>query len=232
MSTFDRQAILESLSRLVTPGIKLTALADELGVRKHDYETLRSTVLELVEEGSVHVLPGGAFAQAPHGRTPAPHAKPVPPPPPQPRAHKKARHKRRAREQEAPKRARKAELPWKTPAAPARPLSQPAEEFDPETGEMRPTGTGKLVVKPMGKPVPVKPATRGAPVVRREDDNRPIGRITVHPAGYGFVATPDGTVFVPAKYRSTTLDGAEVALDTWPGVRGAAGGEIEVRARA
>src|SRR3569623_269515 len=137
MSTFDRQAILESLSRLVTPGIKLTALADELGVRKHDYETLRSTVLELVEEGSVHVLPGGAFALAPHGRTPDPHAKPVPPPPPEPRAHKKDRHKRRDREQEAPKRARKAELPWKKPAAPARPLSQPAEEYAPETGELR-----------------------------------------------------------------------------------------------
>ena len=30
MSSFDRQAILESLSRLVTPGIKLTALADAL----------------------------------------------------------------------------------------------------------------------------------------------------------------------------------------------------------
>ena len=31
MSTIDRQAIIETLSRLVTPGIKLTALADELG---------------------------------------------------------------------------------------------------------------------------------------------------------------------------------------------------------
>src|SRR3569623_1191785 len=231
MSTFDRQAILESLSRLVTPGIKLTALADELGVRKHDYETLRSTVLELVEEGSVHVLPGGAFALAPHGRTPAPHAKPVPPPPPEPRAHKKDRHKRRDREEEAPKRPRTAQPPCTSPPAPARPISQPAEEYDPETGEMRPTGTGKLVVKPMGKPVPVKPATRGAPEVRREDDNRPIGRITVHPAGYGFVATPDGTVFVPAKYRGTSLDGDEVALDTWPGVRGTEGRVVEELAR-
>lgn len=31
MSTIDRQAIIDTLSRLVTPGIKLTALADELG---------------------------------------------------------------------------------------------------------------------------------------------------------------------------------------------------------
>src|SRR3569623_2674089 len=141
------------------------------------------------------------------------------------------RHMRRDRELEAPKRARKAELPGKKPAAPARPISQPAEEYDPETGEMRPTGTGKLVVKPIGKPVPVKPATRGAPVVRREDDNRPIGRITVHPAGYGYVATPAGTVFVPAKYRGTSLDADEVALDTSPSVRATAGREIKVQPR-
>ena len=234
MSTFDRQAILESLSRLVTPGIKLTALADELGVRKHDYQALRSTMLDLVEEGTVHVLPGGAFALAPHGRTPDPHAKPVPPPPPEKpmRPSRKDKHKHH----DAPKRARKPELPWKKPTPPVRPISQPAEEYDPETGEMRPTAAGTYAVKPgpakpAGKPVPVKPATRGAPIVRHEDDTRPIGRITVHPAGYGFVATPDGTVFVPAKYRGTSLDGDEVALATWPGVRGTEGRVEEVLAR-
>ena len=67
MSSFDRQAILDCLSRLVTPGIKLTALADELGVRKQDYDALREQLLDLVEEGIVHVLPGGAFALAPIG---------------------------------------------------------------------------------------------------------------------------------------------------------------------
>src|SRR4051794_8974020 len=36
MTTLDRQAVLDCLSRLVTPGIKLTALADELGARKHE----------------------------------------------------------------------------------------------------------------------------------------------------------------------------------------------------
>jgi ribonuclease R len=216
MSSFDRQAILDCLSRLVTPGIKLTALADELGVRKHDYAALRSEVLSLCEEGTVVVLPGGAFALAPHGRNTDPHAKPVPPPPPE--------KKQKQRRQEAPpKRARKPELPWKKPIAP-RPVERD-EEYDPETGEMRPTRKAA--------PVPVKPAPRGAPVTtpRREDDTRPRGRITVHPAGYGFVATPDGTVFVPAKYRGTSLDGDEVALDTWPGVRGTEGRVVEVLAR-
>jgi ribonuclease R len=54
----------------------------------------------------------------------------------------------------------------------------------------------------------------------------------VHPAGYGFVATEAGeTVFVPAKYRGTSLDGDRVAVDTWPGVRGTEGRVSEVLAR-
>src|SRR4051812_43016684 len=88
MPTIDRQAILDCLSRLVTPGIKLTALADDLGLRKQDYSELRSQVLELVEDGTVTVLPGGAFALAPMGRPADPHAKPLPPPPPPARTPK------------------------------------------------------------------------------------------------------------------------------------------------
>ena len=54
----------------------------------------------------------------------------------------------------------------------------------------------------------------------------------MHPAGYGFVATDAGeTVFVPAKYRGTSLDGDRVAVDTWPGVRGTEGRVAEVLAR-
>ena len=68
--------------------------------------------------------------------------------------------------------------------------------------------------------------------IRPQRDDRVIGRITVHPAGYGFVATEAGeTVFVPAKYRNTSLDGDRVAVDTWPGVRGTEGRVIEVLAR-
>src|SRR6476620_2986091 len=180
MSSFDRQAILDCLSRLVTPGIKLTALADELGVRKHDYAALRSDVLELVEEGTVHVLPGGAFALAPHGRTHVdPHGKPVPPPPTEARERPSRKHKRA---EAPPKRARKPELPWKKGAAPKSPPPkptghvQPAEEYDPETGEMRPVAGGGKFVVTADPTVPVKPAPRGAPVTtRREDDTRPIG---------------------------------------------------------
>src|SRR5262249_16424170 len=39
-----------------------------------------------------------------------------------------------------------------------------------------------------------------------------VGRIRVHPAGYGFVERDDGEadVFVPARFRGTALDGDRV----------------------
>lgn len=228
MSTIDRQAIIETLSRLVTPGIKLTPLADELGARKQQYAALRELILDLVEDGTVQVLPGGAFALAPSGRPGDPGARPVP-------AAKPAQA-RNQKPPARPARAATARTPWSTPERPAqrpgpsparggrdqgadppvaarpahRPPSPPREQYDPETGEVREVGDAT----PPGR------------------DERIIGRITVHPAGYGFVATEPGeTVFVPAKFRGTSLDGDRVAVDTWPGVRGTEGRVSEVLAR-
>ncbi len=200
MSSFDRQAILDCLSRLVTPGIKLTALADDLGLRKQDYSALRSAVFQLVEEGVVHVLPGGAFALAPAGRPADRAAKPVPPAPaPGPRASGLGPPEKKKKTAAKHLRAKKPQLPW----------NKPTHEYDQRTGEVKPLSGGP------------KPEARG-----------PMGRITVHPAGYGFVATDDGeTVFVPAKYRGTSLDGDRVEVDTWPGVRGTEGRVTNVLAR-
>ncbi len=202
----DRQAITECLSRLVTPGIKLTALADELGVRKHEYAALRADMFDLVEDGTVIVLSGGAFALAPSGRPADPHAKPPPPLPkqkPAPAAPKLATK---------PKPAKPAKhqpgVPWRPPAK-AKP-AHPSEEYDPETGEIR------AVAPPVGA------APRVAP--KPVQDPATVGRITVHPAGYGFVTTDNkDTVFVPAKYRNHSLDGDRVVVETWPGVRGIEG---------
>src|SRR5436190_2177216 len=150
MSSFDRQAIIDSLSRLVTPGIKLTALADELGARKQEYSELRSLILELVEEGIVHVLPGGAFALAPSGRPVDPHAKPVPalaaPARPQasglrPQAQKKPRAAKDLK--------RKAQLPWKPKPA--------TTEYDPDTGEVREIGSIPRAVARSPKPEAPRP---------------------------------------------------------------------------
>ena len=226
----DRQAVLDSLSRLVTPGIKLTALADELGARKHEYAALRSLILELVEEGVVQVLPGGAFALAPSGRPADARAKRStrrrdeeeynPPDEPvvartaKPKAAKPKAAKPKAPTKPTLERKRGA-LPWgarPSPVPPPPPTSHAAEVYDPDTGELR---------------AAYEVGENAAHV-----DRKTMGRITVHPAGYGFVATDAGeTVFVPAKYRGTSLDGDRVQVTTWAGVRGTEGRVTEVLAR-
>jgi ribonuclease R len=238
MSTIERQAILDCLSRLVTPGIKLTALADDLGARKHEYSELRSQLLELVEEGVVHVLAGGAFALAPMGRKADPHAKPVPPPPPERplKALKpqKGKQERKGPPQKTSAPKRSAAVPWSSkPKAVV--LPERTEEYDPETGEIRIKHVGKSSARATEPPAAVAPVAavtlaKASPTVASERDGK-SGRITVHPAGYGFVATIDGTVFVPAKYRGTSLDGDEVRVETWPGVRGTEGRVVEVTKR-
>ncbi len=217
MSGIERQGVIDILSRLVTPGIKLTALADELGAHKQDYAGLRTLLGELVEEGVAHVLPGGAFAIAPMGRGGDPSAKPV-------RAARPEPIKMAARKPTPPPKNRsqrpaaQAQLPWKKP---------------PQTGPASPVGRD-------GHAKP--PPPRAQPVVRetydpdtgevKKEDGRIMGRITVHPAGYGFVATDLGeTVFVPAKYRGHSLDGDRVVVETWPGVKGTEGRVEEILAR-
>ena len=242
MQGFDRQAILDCLSRLVTPGIKLTALADDLGVRKQDYSALRAQILELVEEGHVQVLPGGAFALSPQGRKADPHAKPVPPAPPE-KQDKPLKQDKKAKQTKAARDARAkppGKLPWKqaplrvVPPKPS-PLASRHEEYDPETGEIRildietptPSDIDQVAKPPAAERTGTIP--EGTAEARlHPPDLRTIGRITVHPAGYGFVATDEGTVFVPAKYRGTSMDGDQVAVDTWPGVRGTEGRVTEV----
>jgi ribonuclease R len=105
-------------------------------------------------------------------------------------------------------------LPWKKPEQPPVQFRAP-DVYDPDEGV--------LAKPPPGPRVGVESATV-------EDEI--VGRITVHPAGYGFVAVDHGeTVFVPAKYRATSMDGDRVAVDTWPGIRGTEGRVTRVLAR-
>ncbi|HKA89463.1 MAG TPA: ribonuclease R [Haliangiales bacterium] len=57
-----------------------------------------------------------------------------------------------------------------------------------------------------------------------------VGRIRVHPAGFGFVERDDGAddVFVPARFRGGALDGDRVRLSTWLGYKGTEGKVEEV----
>jgi ribonuclease R len=65
------------------------------------------------------------------------------------------------------------------------------------------------------------------------DGGKAVGRLSVHPAGYGFVVVDDGSddVFVPAKYRGSALDGDRVVLSTWAGYKGTEGRVEDILAR-
>ncbi len=65
------------------------------------------------------------------------------------------------------------------------------------------------------------------------ETNQVTGRLSVHPAGYGFVVTEDGSddVFVPAKFRGSALDGDRVQLSTWVGYKGTEGKVVDILAR-
>ncbi len=187
--TVERDDILDGLRHAVTRGIKLTALADDIGVRKGDYARLRKLLGELVHEGVVRVVPGGGYAltRATEKKAASPRAAAPPRPAPAP-----ATPPTRSRSVTNPRAARGTEPP-----------SMPPQSAAP------------------------RPPSDGA------DEPVAIGRITVHPAGYGFVALPDGRAdaFVPAKYRGGSLDGDQVRLTTWIGVKGTEGRVEEVLAR-
>jgi ribonuclease R len=80
-------------------------------------------------------------------------------------------------------------------------------------------GAAEAAPKPAPPPPPPKPATDGV-----------VGRIRVHPAGYGFVERDDGEadVFVPARFRGNALDGDRVRVATWVGYKGTEGRVEEV----
>lgn len=98
----------------------------------------------------------------------------------------------------------------------------------------------KLVAALVDEGVVVKPsrmtyAVADEPRPRRKDAAEPlaVGRIRVHPAGYGFVERDDhlDDIFIPAKYRGAALDGDRVSVYTWDGYKGTEGRVEEVLAR-
>jgi ribonuclease R len=242
MSTIDRQAVIESLSRLVTPGIKFLALADELGARKHEYDKLRKVIDDLVDQGIAQQLPGGAFKLSPSGRAsdrklaakPKGEEREEYDPPDEPFADKTPVKKTPPKLGAKKELGKKGTLPWSgakaAPKAPRPPSGKTVYrgEYDPETGEIVTPGS-------LGLPTPAPAASApaaAAPAKTPADPNAITGRITVHPAGYGFVQVEGGeTVFVPAKYRNLSLDGDKVVLATWAGHKGTEGRVLEILAR-
>src|SRR5688572_13969944 len=63
-----RESVLEALGRVVTRGITLPALADDLGLKKQQYARLRQVLEGLKTSGLVTGVTGGGFALAASGR--------------------------------------------------------------------------------------------------------------------------------------------------------------------
>lgn len=222
--TVTREDILDALGRVVTRGVKLMALADDLGLKKSDYAVLRSLLAQLIGDGTVQILPGGAFALPPAGRSADKKARPAAGPP-----------WRNDAEAAGPRRERKTQLP--SPASRERTEGPPRRE---RKTLLPPTAVEASARKSPERTAQAEPArkfTRRSTLAGRFDapppeSDQPVGRITVHPAGYGFVALSDGRdAFVPAKYRGGSLDGDQVRLSTWVGVKGLEGRVDAVIAR-
>ena len=210
--SFDRDAVLATLKASVSGSLKFIPLADDLGVRKQDHHRLRKLLARMVAE---HVLvaqkdawglPGGAAARETSVTRP-PTALPWGRPASVDRGPPAPR----------PASARGKVVPSRTTARARGDGKAPAEEG---AG----AGTGTATAMGMEAKAGRVLGEAGSPYV--------AGRISVHPAGYGFVVLEDGDdVFVPAKYRGNSLDGDRVVLYTWDGYKGTEGRVEEVVAR-
>jgi ribonuclease R len=99
-----------------------------------------------------------------------------------------------------------------------------------EAGDIeRVPGARYRIPQPEGAPPPKAIVVAAPAPLVAQTDGLPgvVGRIRVHPAGYGFVERTDDSaepdVFVPARFRGTALDGDKVRLTTWMGHKGTEG---------
>ena len=101
-------------------------------------------------------------------------------------------------------------------------LSELATEFDLSKHERRRL---RLLLDRLIDRGEVVRIARGRYVLADASGEGTKGRISVHPAGYGFVALEDGgkDVFVPERFRGASLDGDWVELSTWEGYKGTEG---------
>jgi ribonuclease R len=213
-TSLDINRVLAALAKAPAAGMKIEQLAESLGVSDADRVRLRRLLSRLAEQGAIARAGRGCYRPvdeadarpgAAAGPTAAPGAETVQETDPEPTA-----------EIVLP-----AEL---SPGLAAGPAGEPAP--GPTSGaKSGPTSGAKFgptsepASKSPGPPAPVDPAR--------------TGRITVHPAGYGFVEPEDGsdTVFVPANARGRSLDGDRVVVDLWPGYKGTEGRVVEVLSR-
>ena len=97
-----------------------------------------------------------------------------------------------------------------------------------------PTRTPSRPLRRTPEREPPTPPTTPPPAASTETPKGTVlGRILVHPAGYGFVEREDGedNVFIAARYRGGSFDGDRVLIKTWQGYRGPEGRVVEIVSR-
>lgn len=202
-SSLTPAAVLERLLSAPPAGTKVADLATALAVDAQQMYKLRRILTKLLTAGAIVRITRGHYALSQRSR--AEMAEKAAP------ASQKSTKKKTARNKKAD--GAVASAPGAGPGA--------GPDVGPDVGQ----NVGQGVVQGV---------TDGAPASDIDDIDPSItGRISVHPAGYGFVAVEDGSddVFVPAKYRGAALDGDRVSLATWQGYQGTEGKVVAVLSR-
>jgi ribonuclease R len=96
-----------------------------------------------------------------------------------------------------------------------------------------PTPASARPTRSPGRTPEIEPPTPRPAASTETPKGTVLGRILVHPAGYGFVEREDGedNVFIAARYRGGSFDGDRVLIKTWQGYRGPEGRVVEIVSR-
>jgi ribonuclease R len=205
-TSLDTHRVLAVLAKAPAAGMKIDQLAESLGVSDTERVRLRRLLSRLAEQGAIARAGRGCYRLA-DGAGAASGA---------------------VAEPGAALAATPEAVPEAEPTAEIAPPAELPTALAPVLAPARATGAkGEPAPGPTSRPIS-NPAGPAAPV-----DPARTGRITVHPAGYGFVEPEDGsdTVFVPANARGPSLDGDRVVVDLWPGYKGTEGRVVEVLSR-
>ncbi|MBK9069745.1 MAG: VacB/RNase II family 3'-5' exoribonuclease [Myxococcales bacterium] len=183
--------------------------------QKQDHAQLRTLLLDMVSDGALDVISGGAFALPPQGRPGDKHAA-------SPNKHAQPAHSQPS----ATPTAASGKLPWQGRGG---------------AGGTPPHGVASAATTAAAPPstptqAPTSAPERGMAKGLRGDRDRtaeaPHGIIVVNPGGFGFVRVSDGKdVYVSQVRRGESIDGDDVELRFWRGDRGFEGEVVRVLAR-
>ncbi|WP_428268102.1 ribonuclease R [Haliangium sp.] len=216
----NREAVRAALHNASAEGMSVADIAARMGVGEGDRARLRRLLARMTEQGRAERIGRGQYA-LPAKTAPAKTA----PAKTSPKASSAKTSPKASSAKTSPK-ASSAKTSPKASSAKTSPKASSAKT-SPKAN------TAKSAAPPAAAAEPPPTTPTAAPTPAAAVDPSVTGRITVHPAGYGFVELEDGTasVFIPARGRHTALDGDRVVLHIRPGYKGPEGRVIEVLSR-